>query len=46
MKAVRFAVVVATWPFVHIVDRLRGVDPPASFRAGLDWAEETYGGSR
>lgn len=41
------AVVLATWPIVYLADRLRGVDPPASLRVGLDWArrELRYGRS-
>lgn len=38
MRAARFIAAVVLWPFVHIADRWHGVDPPARFRDGLEWA--------
>lgn len=34
----RFVFAVAIWPFVAVVDRLQGVDPPARLSTGLRWA--------
>jgi hypothetical protein len=35
---VRVLFAVLGWPFVYVADRMRGLDPPASFRSGLSWA--------
>jgi hypothetical protein len=43
IRIARFAVVFLAWPTVYLADRVRGVDPPASLRRGLDWARSgTY----
>lgn len=35
----RYVVVAAVWPPLRLADRLRGVDTPASWRAGVEWAQ-------
>jgi hypothetical protein len=37
-RTARLVFVLVTWPAVWAADRVRGVDPPARFRAGLGWA--------
>lgn len=39
-KTARYAAVWLTWPPTWLIDKVRGVDPPASLRVGLDWARE------
>lgn len=36
--ATRYALVFVFWPPIWVADKLRGINPPASLRAGLDWA--------
>ncbi len=38
MIVLRVVLVIAWWPFVYLVDRTRGYDPPARLSTGLDWA--------
>lgn len=40
-RALRTVAAVALWIPVAIVDRLRGLDPPARLKWALDWARET-----
>lgn len=37
-RVLRTVVVLLVWPVVYLADKARGVNPPASFRAGLEWA--------
>lgn len=39
-KAARYAAVWAVVPPTWLADKVRGVDPPASLRVGLDWARD------
>lgn len=41
-KPLRYLLVIALWPSVHLYDRLTGVSRPASFRRGLDWARGVH----
>jgi hypothetical protein len=37
-RVARHIFVLLVWPFAHVADRLRGIDPPSSLRRGLQWA--------
>lgn len=40
-KVLRTVFAVALWIPVTIIDRLRGLDPPARLKWALDWARKT-----
>ena len=39
---VAYAVVCPVWLWTWVGDKVKGVDPAASFREGIEWAKERY----